>query len=84
MKTPEEKAEEKKKMDLMRKFYRNRQSSLLQGLAQQKLKKEEADKAFKEAEEKKKLKVTQQVLGDVSRVRSKIFDSNKQTIEDDD
>ena len=32
-KTAEEKAEEKKKMDMMRKFYRNRHSSFLQALA---------------------------------------------------
>ena len=31
-KTAEEKAEEKKKMDMMRQFYRNRHSSFLQGL----------------------------------------------------
>ena len=39
-KTSEEKAEEKKKMDMMRKFYRNRHSSFLQALAEQKAKKE--------------------------------------------
>ena len=33
-KTDEEKAEEKKKVDMMRKFYRNRHSSFLQALSQ--------------------------------------------------
>ena len=33
-KTAEQKAEEKKKVDVMRKFYRNRHSSLLQALAE--------------------------------------------------
>ena len=36
----EEKAEEKKKFDMMRKFYRNRHTSFLQALAEQKAKKE--------------------------------------------
>lgn len=35
-KTSEEKREEKKKVDVMRKFYRNRHSSFLQALAEQK------------------------------------------------
>lgn len=47
-KTEEEKAEEKKKMDMMRKFYRNRHSSFLQALAEQKAKKELEEKALKE------------------------------------
>ena len=38
--TEEEKAEEKKKFDMMRKFYRNRHTSFLQALAEQKAKKE--------------------------------------------
>ena len=42
-KTAEEKAEEKKKMDMMRKFYRNRHSSFLQALAQEKAKKEKVE-----------------------------------------
>ena len=33
-KTEEEKAEEKSKLDMMRKFYRNRHSSFLQALVQ--------------------------------------------------
>ena len=33
-KTAEEKAEEKKKIDMMRKFYRNRHSSFLQALGE--------------------------------------------------
>jgi len=40
-KTMEERAEEKKKMDVMRKFYRNRHSSFLQALVAQKAKKEQ-------------------------------------------
>lgn len=39
-KTEEEKVEEKKKFDMMRKFYRNRHTSFLQALAEQKAKKE--------------------------------------------
>ncbi len=39
-KTAEERAEEKKKIDMMRKFYRNRHSSFLQALVEQKAKKE--------------------------------------------
>ena len=35
-KTAEDRAEEKKKMDVMRKFYRNRHSSFLQALVAQK------------------------------------------------
>ena len=69
-------------MDMMRKFYRNRYSSFLQGLKEQKLKKEDAERAIKEAAEKKKQKVTQKVLGDPSRVRSKLFESNTQPRED--
>ncbi len=42
-KTAEEKAEEKKKMDMMRKFYRNRHSSFLQALAQEKAQKEKEE-----------------------------------------
>ena len=38
--TEEDKAEEKKKFDMMRKFYRNRHTSFLQALAEQKAKKE--------------------------------------------
>ena len=49
-KTSEEKAEEKKKMDMMRKFYRNRHSSFLQALAEQKAKKEQDEKAVREKE----------------------------------
>ena len=45
-KTAEEKAEEKKKMDMMRKFYRNRYNSFLQALAEQKSKKEQEEKAI--------------------------------------
>ena len=80
-KIAEDKAEEKKKMDMMRKFYRNRYSSFLQALTKQKSEKEEQEKAIKEAAEKKKQKVTQKALGDVSRVRSKIFDTNTQARE---
>lgn len=75
-KNADEKAEEKKKMDMMRKFYRNRYNSFLQALAEQKAKKEQEEKAIKEAAEKKKQKVTQKVLGDVNRVKSKLFDQN--------
>ena len=39
-KIEEDKAEEKKKFDMMRKFYRNRHTSFLQALAEQKAKKE--------------------------------------------
>ncbi len=42
----------------MRKFYRNRHSSFLQALVEQKAKKEQETKAVKEAAEKKKQKVT--------------------------
>lgn len=73
-KNAEEKAEEKKKMDMMRKFYRNRYSSFLQALTEQKAKKEAEEKAVREAAEKKKLKVAQKVLGDGSRIRSKLFE----------
>lgn len=45
-------------MDMMRKFYRNRHSSFLQALAEQKGKKELEEKAAREAAEKKKLKAT--------------------------
>jgi len=69
-------------MDMMRKFYRNRYNSFLQALAEQKSKKEQEEKAIKEAAEKKKQKVTQKVLGDVSRVRSKLFDSQARTNEE--
>ena len=81
-KTAEEKAEEKKKMDMMRKFYRNRYNSFLQALAEQKNKKQEEEKAIQEKELKRKQKVTQKVLGDVSRVRSKLFDGPTRTQED--
>jgi len=74
-KNADEKAEEKKKMDMMRKFYRNRHSSFLQALAEQKAKKELEEKAVKDKAEKKKLKATQKVLGDGSRIKSKLFDS---------
>ena len=42
----EEEKEEKKKFDMMRKFYRNRHTSFLQALAEQKAKKEQEDKAI--------------------------------------
>ncbi len=61
-------------MDMMRKFYRNRHTSFLQALVEQKTKKEQEDKAVKEAAEKKKQKITQKVLGDGSRIRSKLFE----------
>lgn len=73
-KTAEDRAEEKKKMDVMRKFYRNRHSSFLQALVAQKAKKEQDEQAVREAAEKKKQKITQKVLGDGSRIRSKVFE----------
>ena len=45
--------------------------------------KEEEEKLKKEALEKKKLKVTQKVLGDHSRIRSKVFDPQVSKLEDD-
>ena len=53
-KTAEDRAEEKKKMDVMRKFYRNRHSSFLQALVAQKAQKVQEEQAVKEAAEKKK------------------------------
>ena len=70
-------------MDMMRKFYRNRHSSFLQALAEQKAKKEQEEKAVREKEEKRKKQVTQKVLGDISQVRSKLFEAqNKDEAED--
>ena len=43
---------------MMRKFYRNRYNSFLQGLAEQKAKKEKEEQAIKEKEEKRKAKIT--------------------------
>ena len=56
-KNPEEKAAERQKMEVMRKFYRNRHSSFLQALAENKNKKEKEEKAVKEAEERLRLQV---------------------------
>ena len=73
-KTLEEKAEEKKKVDMMRKFYRNRHASFLQALVAQKAKKEQDEKAIKDKEDKRKQKVTQKVIGDGSRIKPKLYD----------
>ena len=56
---------------MMRQFYRNRHASFLQGLQDQKAKKEKDEQAIKQAEERKQQKIKQQVLGDESRIRSK-------------
>ena len=61
-------------MEVMRKFYRNRHTSFLQALSENKNKKEKEEKALREAEERLRLKVKQAVLGDGSRIRSKVFD----------
>ena len=58
----------------MRKFYRNRHTSFLQALSENKNKKEKEEKALREAEERLRLQVKQAVLGDGSRIRSKVFD----------
>ena len=46
----------------MKKFYRNRHSSFLTVLAQQRSKKEDEEKASREAEEKKRAKLKAKVL----------------------
>ena len=61
-------------MEVMRKFYRNRHTSFLQALSENKKKKEKEEKALREAEERLRLQVKQAVLGDGSRIRSKVFD----------
>ena len=61
-------------MDMMKQFYRNRHASFLQGLKEQKHKKESEQQAVRQAEEEKKKQVKQQVLGDQSRIRSKFKD----------
>lgn len=61
-------------MEVMRKFYRNRHSSFLQALSENKNKKEKEERALREAEERLRLQVKQAVLGDGSRIRSKVFD----------
>ena len=65
-KVEEDKAEEKKKIDMMRKFYRNRHSSFLQALVEQKAKKEQEEKELRDKQEKKKQKIKQKVVGDGS------------------
>ena len=44
-------------MEVMRKFYRNRHTSFLQALSENKNKKEKEEKALREAEERLRLQV---------------------------
>lgn len=68
---------------MMRKFYRNRHSSFLQALVEQKAKKEQEEKAVKEAEDKKKQAIKKKVLGDQSRIKAKVFELKNDCIDDE-
>ena len=47
----------------MKKYYRNRHSTFLKAIAEQKKKKEEENEAIKEKEERRKAKVREKALG---------------------
>lgn len=77
-------AEEKKKMDMMKKFYRNRYTSFIKTLAEQKSRKLQAEESLakKDAEAKKKEKIKSKVI-DASQIQSK-FMQPKSLIQEED
>ena len=66
--------EEKKKRDMMKKFYRNRYSSFLSTLAGKKNAAQELENERKEAEVKKKEKIRTKALGDINQIKSKFME----------
>lgn len=77
-KTPEERAEEKKRLDMMRKFYRNRYHTFLKQLQEEKAKKEEEEKAVQDKALRKKQKVKNLVLGDADKIKARVFEEKKE------
>ena len=77
-----ERAEEKKKMDMMKKFYRNRYTSFIKTLAEQKAKKEEEQKEKLSAALKQKEKIKAKAVDPVN-IQSKLMQPKKELPEEE-
>ena len=78
----DDKAEERKQKEMMKKYYRNRYTSFLQAIAAKKAEEGKNAELAKEKEEKRKRKLQEKVLGQ-NQISSKVYNTNEPHSEDE-